>query len=659
MFSRILIANRGEIACRIARTCRRIGVEYVAVYSEADRGALHLEGAVETVCIGPGPANKSYLNIARLVEVASTHKCQAVHPGYGFLSENAEFARAVENAGLVFIGPSAETIDVMGDKARSKALMRAAGVPVVPGGNEASDQPERIVELAAQAGFPALLKPAAGGGGKGMSIVKTQAQLAVAAEATIRQARASFGDGRLLVERYVTNPRHIEVQIFGDAFGNIVHLFERECSLQRRHQKVIEEAPAPNLPEEIRNAMRQAALEGSRALSYRNAGTFEFIYSPEAGEFFFLEVNTRLQVEHPVTEAITGLDLVEMQLRVAAGEPLGLNQGDIQASGHAMEARIYAEDPIHDFRPAPGLITRAAWPETARVDTGFGTGSRISPFYDPLIAKVIVHAPDRDSTVDAMKDALLHMEVCGVTTNAGFLVALLDEAEVRRARADTGFIERRLTDLTGHSYQNHAAVAAAVTQLAQLQAGDISPSPWVVTESGFDREALAPQAPLGTVMLVHNDKEIAVGVLARSGTRVRLACAGHSHLVEVDHVSPDGALWRGRLEGLRWSALNGGESIDVQVNGWRWSFLSHNHSAELGHGAGGTAAAPLPGIVAKVAIKVGDKVTRGQVLAIVEAMKMENPVVAPFDGTVEELLCNEGDTVSSGQIIAHIAVADE
>lgn len=659
MFSRILIANRGEIACRIARTCRRLGVEYVAVYSEADRGALHLEGAVETACIGPGPASASYLAIDRLVATAVALGCQAVHPGYGFLSENPEFARAVENAGLVFIGPAAETIDVMGDKARSKALMRAAGVPVVPGGDGASDEPEHISELARQAGFPALLKPAAGGGGKGMSIVHTPDELAAAAEATIRQARASFGDGRLLVERYVASPRHIEVQVFGDAHGNVIHLFERECSLQRRHQKVIEEAPAPNLPQEIRHAMRQAALQGSRALSYRNAGTFEFIFSPQDNEFFFLEVNTRLQVEHPVTEAITGLDLVEMQLRVACGEPLPLGQEEIEARGHAMEARIYAEDPVHDFRPAPGLISHAAWPGAARIDTGFGAGSRISPFYDPLIAKVIVHAPDRDGAVQAMRSALLDTEIGGVTTNIGFLAELLDTAEVRRATADTGFIGRRLAELTGRSRRQHATAVAAATRMAWPRAAGMPSSPWLVGGSGcgLDREALAPQAPLGTVTLLDDGEDIAVSVLGRDGRRARLSHGGHSCLVKVADIGADGASWRGTVDGVRWSARDSGEGIDVQVNGWRWLFVNRNHGVDLRDGAGGTASAPLPGVVAMIAASVGDTVSRGQVLAVVEAMKMENPVVAPSDGVVEELLCKAGDSVAAGQVIARIATA--
>ena len=663
MFKRILIANRGEIACRIARTCRKLGIEYVSVFSQADAGARHLDGAAATVCIGPAPATESYLNIERLIEAALSTGCAAIHPGYGFLSENAAFAHAVAAAGLVFIGPRPETIEAMGDKARSKALMRAAGVPVVPGSDEASEDLQRITELADLAGYPVLLKPTGGGGGKGMVVVETPAGLQTAAEATIRQARASFGDGRLLVERFVIGPRHIEIQVFGDSHGNVVHLFERECSLQRRHQKVIEEAPAANLPDAVRIAMRAAAVQGSRALGYQNAGTFEFIFSPQSGEFFFLEVNTRLQVEHPVTEAITGLDLVEWQLRVAAGEPLPRLQDRIGAHGHAIEARICAEDPTHDFRPAPGKIGQVTWPDGLRVDAGVATGSSVPAFYDPMIAKLIAVGPDRETARLSLQHGLRNSTITGVTTNIGFLAALLDDPEVVTAEADTGHIGRRLGALTADASPGAATAVAAALRLPRDElAGDGPRSPWYGQEhldGGLDRRYLAPQAPLGQIALQHGDSEVRAALHGRNRDEASLKVGDSIYDILVLQSGQAGGIWRGKVGERTWSAVRQGGSTDVLVDGWRETFADADDEANQhaeGHGA---ARAPLPGVVSVVAVAVGEPVQRGQLLATVEAMKMENQVIASADGVVVEITCQPGMTVTSGQVLIRTAAAED
>lgn len=461
MFKRILIANRGEIACRIARTCQRLGIEYVAVHSLADAGSAHLSGAARTVCLGAGAAAESYLNSGKLLQAAGETSCEAVHPGYGFLSENSEFAASVEATGMAFIGPSPATIAALGDKARAKALMRAAGVPVVPGTDEASDNPATIEALARAIELPVLLKPSAGGGGKGMQIITRYEDLPRLIESAIRLARSSFGDGRMIVERYIEEPRHIEVQVFGDGRGNVVHLFERECSLQRRHQKVMEEAPAPRLPERARQHLLEAAVQGARSLDYRNAGTFEFIMDRDFN-CYFLEVNTRLQVEHPVTEAITGLDLVEWQLRVAAGQELPLSQSEISCRGHAIEARIYAEDPAQDFRPSPGTVVRARWPSNLRVDAALDQSGEVPPFYDPMVAKIIASAADRPAALAALKAGLRQTALLGVTSNLGYLLRLLDDPGVLRGQVHTRYLDEHKSLQMPNSRPAAAAVCGTL-----------------------------------------------------------------------------------------------------------------------------------------------------------------------------------------------------
>lgn len=465
MIRRLLIANRGEIARRIARTCRRLGVEYVAVYSDADAGAAHLEGAVARVHIGPAAAAHSYLDAKRIVEAAKDSGCDAVHPGYGFLSETAAFARMVEDSGLIFVGPAPDTIGQMGDKERAKIIMAQVGVPVVPGSERASDDAAEIMAMLETIERPALIKPVAGGGGKGMIVIPndlTGDALREAVTSSVRTARAAFGDGRVLVERFIAAPRHIEVQVFGDGTGNVVHMFERECSLQRRHQKVVEEAPAAGLDPDLRARLIAAAVQGARALRYRNAGTFEFIVGAD-GTFAFLEVNTRLQVEHPVTEEVTGLDLVEWQLRIASGEGLPLTQESIACIGHAIECRIYAEDPEAGFRPAPGIVRRVAWPAGTRVESAVETGSAIPPDYDPMIAKIIAFAPSREKALSDMRRSLGDTHIAGVTTNLGFLRALLAMPDVIAGRADTTFIDTQLAAILTPQPSAPVFAAAAVT----------------------------------------------------------------------------------------------------------------------------------------------------------------------------------------------------
>ncbi|MEM8698318.1 MAG: biotin carboxylase N-terminal domain-containing protein, partial [Pseudomonadota bacterium] len=472
MFSKILIANRGEIACRVIRTAHDLGVRTVAVYSEADAGALHTQMAGEAVCIGPAPATDSYLRGDRIVEAAIATGAEAVHPGYGFLSENPDFVEQVEAAGLVFIGPPAAAIRAMGLKDAAKRAMKEAGVPVVPGYHGETQDPAFLAERAAEIGYPVLIKARAGGGGKGMRLVEDPASFPAALEAAQREGAASFGDPACLVEKFIPQPRHIEIQVFGDAHGHVVHLFERDCSLQRRHQKVIEEAPAPGMPDQVRAAMGQAAVEAARSIGYQSAGTVEFIVDGSgplrADGFWFMEMNTRLQVEHPVTEAITGLDLVEWQLRVAAGEPLGFAQEDLAISGHAIEARLYAEDPARGFLPATGRLDHLGFPEDARVDTGVRSGDEITPHYDPMIAKLITHGPSRDVALSRLTAALEATEVAGSTTNLSFLAALTRHEGFASGAVDTWLIARDLDVLLAADQSHDLSWEIAALHALQL-----------------------------------------------------------------------------------------------------------------------------------------------------------------------------------------------
>ncbi|WP_030275272.1 biotin carboxylase N-terminal domain-containing protein [Streptomyces sp. NRRL B-24484] len=649
MLKRVLIANRGEIARRIARTCRRLGIEYVAVHSDADRSAAHLEGAVDTVRLGPGPAADSYLRIEALVDAALRTGCDAVHPGYGFLSESPAFAAAVAGAGLVLVGPDARMIAAMGDKATARALMADAGVPVLPGSEHATESPEQLAADAGRIGYPVILKPVAGGGGKGMQVVDRPDRLAEAVAAAVRLGRSSFGDGRLLAERYVARPRHIEVQVFGDTHGSVVHLFERECSLQRRHQKVVEEAPAAGLPAGVREALLAAAVRGAEALGYVNAGTFEFILDAD-DRFYFLEANTRLQVEHPVTEEITGVDLVEWQLRVAAGERLPLAQHEITATGHAVECRVYAEDPDEAFRPAPGRAAPVEWPTGVRVEAAFDREGEVSAFYDPMIAKLVAHGPDRVAALRTLTDALQDTAVVGLTTNLGFLGDLLRDRRVVAGRLDTHLVDEFLAE-TGRAERAWQAAACAAAMEVPALAGAPA-SPWHGTAGALDRDALDPVAPLGRVVTRDARREWEARLTEVRPGRVRGSVDGRPFDLTVAHR--DG-LFRGTLGGRAWSGLRTPTGFEITVDGYRTALVVPTFARDDADAVGNEVQSTMPGAVVGLPCAVGDRVEEGAVLVVVEAMKMENRILAPFSGVVAEVRCALHGLVAAGQTLVVLA----
>ncbi|MFD7903008.1 biotin carboxylase N-terminal domain-containing protein [Kitasatospora sp. NPDC059747] len=703
MIKRVLIANRGEIARRIARTCRRLGVEYVAVHSDADHRSAHLEGAVERVRIGPAAAAESYLDVTALVDAALRTGCDAVHPGYGFLSEHPGFAAAVAAAGLVWVGPDAEMITAMGDKSTARALMAAAGVPVLPGSETATESAEAILADAERIGYPVMLKPVAGGGGKGMRVVRAAAELPDAVAEAVRLGRGSFGDGRLLVERYVERPRHLEVQVFGDRHGNVVHLFERECSLQRRHQKVVEEAPAANLPDAVRAELLEAAVRGARSLGYVNAGTFEFIVDP-ADRCYFLEVNTRLQVEHPVTEEITGVDLVEWQLRVADGQPLPLAQDEITATGHAVEVRVYAEDPAEGFRPAPGRAAAVRWPAGVRVEaafddtaTGHGTGAagfdagfdtgldagfdagldsfepesggsaftggaEVPAFYDPMVAKLIAHAPDRPAALRRLADAVRGTALLGLTTNLGFLVELLRAPAVVAGRMDTHLVDALVaTPAEGSTTPAERAEAAAACAAAmQLPPLDGAPaSPWQGTVGPSDRRRLDPVAPFGRVELRHGRRTLGVGLTARRGASVEVQVEGRPFTVAATAVPGSPGLFRGTVDGLAWTGLRTAAGWELGIDGHRVALADRSVAGAGAAAADNAVKTPMPGTVVGLLCEVGDRVEEGAALVVVEAMKMENRILAPFTGVVTAITCAVRDLVATEQVLVELAPADD
>ena len=650
MFNKILIANRGEIACRVIRTARRLGIATIAVYSDADAGAAHVQLADEAVHVGGAAARDSYLDMQRIVAAARQTGAQAVHPGYGFLSENADFADACAAAGIVFIGPPASAIRAMGSKAASKALMGEAGVKLVPGYHGESQELSVFAAAADAIGYPVLIKASAGGGGKGMRVVTDAAGLDEAIAGAAREARASFGDDRLLVEKYLTRPRHIEIQVFADGHGACVSLFERDCSIQRRHQKVLEESPAPSMTAAQREAMGQAAVAAAHAVGYVGAGTVEFI--AEDGEFYFMEMNTRLQVEHPVTEMVTGLDLVEWQLLVASGGHLP--PAPAALSGHAIEARIYAEDPSRDFLPSIGRLAHLRLPAEApgvRVDSGVREGDEITPYYDPMIAKLIVHAGDRGAAVRTLSRALEACEIVGVQSNLGLLRAIAADADYAAGEVDTGFIGRhpavlREPPLDGALRRMVLAAAAldvVAGQGAVAQAGD----PWSPWD---DADAWRLNgAGVQDVVLNLEGEVVTVQVGAR---------------LAVDGVDYDAGLGTGaiRMDGvtrpctvLRQGAgrvvLLGGRAIRVDLV----DTLAPPAAAAA---AAGSLAAPIPARVTRVMVAVGDRVTKGEALLVLEAMKMELSIAAPFAGTVMALRHAAGDMVEEGTILA-VLTAEE
>ncbi|MFE9356955.1 acetyl/propionyl/methylcrotonyl-CoA carboxylase subunit alpha [Streptomyces olivaceoviridis] len=630
MFDTVLVANRGEIAVRVIRTLRSLGVRSVAVFSDADADARHVREADTAVRIGPAPAAESYLSVERLLQAAARTGAQAVHPGYGFLAENAGFARACEEAGLVFIGPPADAIALMGDKIRAKETVQAAGVPVVPGGRD----PE-LAEAARALGAPVLLKPSAGGGGKGMRLVRDMTVLEEEIAAARREARASFGDDTLLVERWVDRPRHIEIQVLTDGHGNVVHLGERECSLQRRHQKIIEEAPSVLLDEETRAAMGEAAVQAARSCGYRGAGTVEFIVpGGDPSQYYFMEMNTRLQVEHPVTELVTGLDLVEWQLRVAAGEPLGFAQEDLRLTGHAVEARICAEDPARGFLPSGGTVLLLGEPQGdgVRTDSGLTEGTEVGSLYDPMLSKVIAYGPDRETALRKLRSALAETVILGVQTNAGFLRRLLAHPAVVAGELDTGLVERVVDDLVSTDVPEEVYEAAAAVRLERLKPRAEGWTDPFSVPSGW-RLGGTPKPPVFHL---------------RAQDPVTYAPRG-THTVGGDRVTVT-------LDGVRHTFHRAGDWIGR--NGDAWQVRDHDPVAaslnRAAHAGADSLTAPMPGTVTVVKVAVGDEVTAGQSLLVVEAMKMEHVISAPHAGTVTELDVTPGTTVAMDQVLAVI-----
>jgi 3-methylcrotonyl-CoA carboxylase alpha subunit len=662
VFGKILIASRGEIACRVIRTAQQLGIVTVAIYSEADRNAMHVELADEAWPIGPAPARDSYLKIEAILEAASRSGAEAVHPGYGFLSENAEFADACEATRIIFIGPPASAIRVMGLKAEAKEVMRQHGVPLVPGYHGEDQSPARLADEAERIGFPVMIKASAGGGGRGMRVVPSTAEFTAALAGAQREAQSAFGDGRVLIEKYLKQPRHIEIQIFGDAHGNIVHLFERDCSIQRRHQKVIEEAPAPGLDPELRSAFGQAAVAAARAVGYVGAGTVEFIV--ESGDFYFIEMNTRLQVEHPVTEAVTGLDLVEWQLRVAAGESLPLCQQDLLLRGHAIEARLYAEDPEREFLPQTGTLHRLRFPvsEIARVDTGVRQGDAVTPFYDPLIAKIIAWGEDRPAALARLRRALAETAALGVTTNRDFLLRVAAHPEFARGAIDTGFIERqRMTLIPERRPAPDAALAAAAFSrlIAREEAAKEAArhhgdrfSPWVRID-GWRLNGVSYQE------LVFRDgaDERRVTARARAGDWLLEVGKQPSLLLDGEY-RPDGTLSL-ILDGVRLhvTVFDHGPEMGVFLDPDSWRLVEIDPLAPSASEdpTAGRLTAPMPGRVTQLMVEPGDHVRRGQPLMIVEAMKMEHTITAPADGVVEAVRFGVGDLVEEGAELIALA----
>ncbi|BEP71290.1 MULTISPECIES: acetyl-CoA carboxylase biotin carboxylase subunit [unclassified Variovorax] len=665
MFKKILIANRGEIACRVAATARRMAVRTVAVYSDADAHANHVRACDESVYLGGSAPKDSYLRWEKILEAAKATGAEAVHPGYGFLSENEEFAQACADAGLAFIGPPPSAIKAMGLKAESKQLMEKAGVPLVPGYHGADQDPALLQREADRIGYPVLIKASAGGGGKGMRAVDKAADFEAALASCKREAINSFGDDAVLIEKYVQRPRHIEIQVFGDTQGNYVYLFERDCSVQRRHQKVLEEAPAPGMTEAMRKQMGEAAVAAARAVNYVGAGTVEFIVEQrEGGEmnFFFMEMNTRLQVEHPVTEAITGLDLVELQLRVASGEPLPAKQSELQIHGHAIEARICAENPDNNFLPATGTLRVYRKPQATafqrsrvRIDDGVREGGEISPFYDSMIAKLIVHGSTRAEALARLDAALAQVQIVGVSTNVQFLRGILATESFSKANLDTALIERERAVLFDREPLGlPLAAAAAITRTLVTEWPTQLPDP-------FERR---------DGWRAHGEYKRRFDFEFRGAEHSALLTYRRDGGLHLEVGGVEGPLTIGRFPTGEFELEFAGtrQTLDVHLDGatahvfaakgaTRLTAIDRLAHAGDTHAEGGRLTAPMPGKVVSFAVKAGDKVSRGQPLAVMEAMKMEHTIAAPADGTVEELMFAPGEQVAEGDELLRMAAA--
>ena len=646
----LLIANRGEIACRVIRTAKRLGIATVAVHSEADTGAPHVAMADRAVLIGPAPVGESYLSIDRILAAVAASGADAVHPGYGFLSENAPFASACAKAGLTFVGPPIEAIDLMGDKARSKLRMIAAGVPCVPGYQDEDQDDARLVREAERIGFPLMVKASAGGGGRGMRLVDDPAKLERALKTARSEAKNAFGDDRLILERAVVRPRHVEIQVFADSHGNVIHLGERDCSVQRRHQKVIEEAPSPVVTPEIRMAMGEAAVQAARSIGYRGAGTVEFLLD-ESGAFYFLEMNTRLQVEHPVTEMITGTDLVEWQIRVAEGAELPLTQDQVRLNGHAIEVRLYAESPAKGFLPRTGTAHRWRVPtgEGVRVDAGLSEGQEITPFYDPMIAKIMAHGPDRDTARIRLANALRRTELLGLETNRRFLIDALENATFAAGGATTAFIETEFPKSSlVRPEVSTAELALAAVILFHHHLGAV-PRQW----QGWRSSGQTPSSPM---VLEIADKSHALSVIWRGGTSFQVVIGAEEFAFDDCCLGDGEIVWR--QQGTSHRAIHAlvddrlhlqTETVDLIAEEVTW-----RDRAAAAADNDGAITAPMNGRVLKVLAKAGDQVKKGQVVAILEAMKMEHEIVAGASGKVSEVTVTEGAQVAPRTLLMAI-----
>lgn len=653
MFTSILIANRGEIACRIAATARNMGLRVIAIYSAVDKDALHVRVADDAYLVGDAPAGDSYLNMDRILAIAREARADCIHPGYGFLSENAEFARRCNEAGIAFVGPSPDAIEAMGLKDTAKQVMAAAGVPVVPGYQGDDQSADRLLAEAEKTGFPVMIKAVAGGGGKGMRLVAEPTDFDAALASCIREAEASFGDGRVLVEKFIANPRHIEVQIFGDTHGNVVHLFERDCSLQRRHQKVIEEAPAPGMIEQVRAAMTDAAVAAAKAVDYCGAGTVEFIVDGSDGlkidGFYFMEMNTRLQVEHPVTELVTGVDLVDWQIRVAAGEKLPLAQGDIKLNGHAVQMRIYAEDPANGFLPQTGRLHELDWPQgrDLRIDTGVETGDTISPFYDPMIAKMIVWQSKRAACLEYASRSLRKTALLGVRNNISFLVQLLDHPVFRSATMDTGFIDRQLPAIL-EAVSGEARLTAAITYIFSRSTSRSSSSPWQSltgwTLAGTGREDIYD-------LMINGEP---------SRFSVRWNADGFvlDNTWHITEISYDGYDFQAKLNGKEISAIcrvaGATNYCSVDTGHYEISRQDLLNRADQISAGNAIVKAPMPGRVSALSASPGKAAAIGETLVIIEAMKMEHALKATLNGVVEAVLVSVDDQVEEGEVLVRL-----
>jgi 3-methylcrotonyl-CoA carboxylase alpha subunit len=689
----LLVANRGEIACRIFRTARRLGVRTIAVFSDADAGGQHVREADDAYRIGPAAPRESYLNIERILEAARATGAEAIHPGYGFLSEKSEFAQACVDAGLVFVGPPPAAIAAMGSKIVAKARMRAAGVPVLPGYDGSRQDLEHLARAALELGLPLIIKPAAGGGGKGMRIVKEEGEIADALAGARRLAESAFGDSALLLERFLPAPRHVEVQVFADTHGNFVHLGDRDCSIQRRHQKLIEEAPAPAIPDDVRRRLRSAALTVAREIGYVSAGTVEFLF--DGREVYFMEMNTRLQVEHTVTEAVTGLDLVEWQLRVASGEPLPLAQDEIPLRGHAIEARVCAEDPGRDFLPSAGELRVLQWPaaEAIRVDAGFTTGDVVPASYDSLLGKVIAWAPDRSQAAARLSSALEHIYCAGVQTNERWLSRVLRDPRFLAVKHSIAFLQENARDFAGPEDIDAAAIVLAAsaahgTSATPATRGPATPSPTSIVSDSTPPHGLAAAGHLrsafsgaGTSPAHPSPWATLDGFTPNLRARVeyKLSWHGHEHAVDVtftgglltdaivdgkaplsvSDLSFSGDHIAATIEHTRLQAryLRDGTRLHLWVAGSHWELLVEDPRLKefSSTAAQGGLTTPLPGVVAAVAVKVGQAVRAGEVLMVIEAMKMEHSISAPHDGTVKVIHFAPGDRVPEGSQLLELA----